>query len=99
MLKLDTQTFVHRVNQLTWTLQLRTPAEQVECASRRVEDGGRERLWSGCKPKSVSANQMHSTNDAQSPGAHVTASSIVCGSYIDMVVSGISTLNIATMEK
>ena len=44
VLKLDKQTLVHRVNQLTWTLPLRAPAETVEYASRTVEDGGRERL-------------------------------------------------------
>ena len=47
--KLDGQTLVHRINQLTWTLPVRAPAETVEYASRTVEDGGRERLWSGCE--------------------------------------------------
>ena len=68
MLKLEDQTLVHRVYQLTWTLPLRAPAETVEYASRTVEDGGRERfLWSGCEPKPVSADQMNSTYGAQSP--------------------------------
>ena len=82
MLKLEDQTLVHRVYQLTWTLPLRAPAETVEYASRTVEDGGQERfLWSGCEPKPVSADQMHSAHGAQSPRAHETASSIVvCGS-------------------
>ena len=98
MLQLDKQTLVHRVNQLTWTLPLHAPAEMVEYASRTVEDGGRERLWSGCEPKPVSADQIHSTCGAQSPRAHETASSIVCGSWVDMA-AGISTRNRATMEK
>ena len=37
-------TIVYHVYQLIWTLPLRAPAETVECASRTVEDGGRERL-------------------------------------------------------
>ena len=80
VLKLDERTLVHRVNQLTRTLPLRAPAETVECTSGMVEDGGRERLCSGCKPKPVSVDQMHSTHGAQSPPAHETASNIVCGS-------------------
>ena len=67
MLKLDERTLINRVNQLTWTLLSRASTETVEYASRTVEDGGRERLWSGCEPKTVSANQMHSTHGAQSP--------------------------------
>ena len=59
VLKLDERTLVHRVNQLTWTLlPLHAPAETVQYASRTVEDGGRERLWSGCEPKPVSADQV-----------------------------------------
>ena len=92
------RTLVHRVNQLTWTLSLRAPAETVEYASRTVENGGRERLWSGCEPKPVSADQIHSTHGAQSPRAHETASSIVCGSWVD-TAAGLSTRNRATMEK
>ena len=47
---------------------LRAPAETVESASRTVKNAGRECLWSGCEPKSVSADQMHSTHHAaQSP--------------------------------
>ena len=68
----------HRVYQLTWTLPSRAPGETVEYASRTFEDGDRERLWTGCEPKSVSADQMHSTHGTQSPRAHETASSIVC---------------------
>ena len=91
VLNLDVQTIVHRVYQLTWALPLREPAETVECASRTVEDSGREHyLWSGCESKPVSADQMHSTRTAQSPQAHKTASSIVCGSWVDMI-AGIST--------
>ena len=67
MFKLDDQTLVHRVNQLTWTLPLRAPAETVECASRTAEDGGRERLWSGCEPKPVSADQTYFTHGAKAP--------------------------------
>ena len=77
VLKLDERTLVHRVNQLTRTLPLRAPAETVECTSGMVEDGGRERLCSGCKPKAVSVDQMHSTHGAQSPPAHETASKYV----------------------
>ena len=77
VLKLDDQTLEHHVNQLTWTLPLRAPIEKVECASRTVEDGGRERVWSGCKPKPVSADQIQSTHATQNPRAHETASSIV----------------------
>ena len=89
---------MHRVNQLTWTLPLRAPAETVEYAPSTVEDGGREPLQSGFKLKSVSADQIHSTHDAQSPRAHKTASSIVCRSYVDMA-TGISTRNRSMMEK
>ena len=98
MLKLDERTLVHRVSQLTWTLPLRAQVETVECASRTVEDGGRERLWSGCESKPVSADQMHSTHGAQSPRAHEIASNIVCGSYVD-TTAGMSTRNQAPMEK
>ena len=74
-------TYIHRIHQLlTWTLPLCAPAETVEYASRTVEDGGRERLWSGCEPKPVSADQMHPTHGAQSSRAHETANSLVCGS-------------------
>ena len=79
-------------------LPLRAPAETVEYASGTVEDGGRERLWSGCEQKLVSADQMHPTHGAQSPRSHETASSIVCGSQVDMA-AGISTQNRAPMEK
>ena len=98
MLKLDDKTLVHRVYQLIWTLPLRAPAETVECASRTIEDGGRKRLWSGCEPKSISADQIHSTHATQSPRARETASSIVSGSYVDMA-AGISTRNRAPMER
>ena len=77
---LDDQTLVHRVSQPTWTLPLRAPAETIECASRTVEDGGRERLWSGCELKPVSADQIYPTHASQSPRAHETASGIVSGS-------------------
>ena len=97
MLKLDDQTLVRRVNQLTWTLPLRAPGETVEYASRKVEDGGRERLWSGFEPKPVSADQMHSTHGAQSPRARKTARGIVCESWVDMA-AGVGTRNRATME-
>ena len=98
VLKLDDQTLVHRVNQLTCTLPLRAPAETVEYASRTVEDGGRERLWSGCEPKPVSGDQTRSTHDPQSPRAHVNASRILCESKVDMA-AGISARNRATIEK
>ena len=38
MRKLDEQALVHRVNQLTWTLPLRAPAETVGCASRTTAE-------------------------------------------------------------
>ena len=77
---LDDQTLVHLISQSTWTLPLRAPAETVGCASRTVEDSGREGLQSGCESKPVSVDQMYSTHAAQSPRTHETASSIVCGS-------------------
>ena len=40
VLKLDERTLVHRVNELTWTLPLRAPAETFKYVSRTVEDGG-----------------------------------------------------------
>ena len=98
MLKLDKQALVHRVYQLTWTLPLRAPAETVECASRTVEDGGRERLWSGCEPKPVSADQMHSSHGAQSHRAQETASSNVCETSVDMA-AGVSSRSRAPKEK
>ena len=80
VLKLDDQTRVFRINQLTWTLPLRASAGMVEYASRTVEDGGLKRLGSGCEPNPISADQIHPTHGAQSPQAHKPASSIVCGS-------------------
>ena len=98
VLKLLEWTLVNRAYQLTRTLLFPARAETVESTSRTVEDGGRERLWSGCKPKPVSADQIHSTHGIQSPRAHETASSIVSGSWVHMA-AGISTRNRATMEK
>ena len=95
MLKLLERTLVNRAYQLTQTLLFPARAETVESTSSTVEDGGRERLWSVCEPKSVSADQIRSTHGTQSPRA---ASSIVCGSEVDMA-AGISTRNRATMEK
>ena len=80
VLKLLERTLVNCTYQLTRTLLFPARAETVESTSSTVEDGGRERLWSGCEPKPVSADQIHSTNGTQSPRAHETASSIVCGS-------------------
>ena len=98
MLKLLERTLVNRAYQLTRTLLFPARAETVESTSSTVEDGGRECLWSGCEPKPVSADQIHSTHGAQSLRAHETASSIVCGSQVHMA-AGISTRNRATMEK
>ena len=98
MLKLLERTLVNRAYQLTRTLLFPARAETVESTSSTVEDGGRERLWSGCEPKPVSADQIHSTHGTQSPRAHETASSTVCGSQVHMA-AGISTRNRATMEK
>ena len=97
VLKLDGQTLEYHVYQLTWTLPLRAPAEKVECASRTVEDGGRERVWSGCKPKPVSTDQIQSTHATQNPRAHETASSIVYSGQVD-AAAGNSTQNRFTME-
>ena len=98
MLKFLERTVVNRAYQLTRALLSPARAETVEGTSRTVEDGGRERLWSGCEPKPVPADQIHFTHGTQSPRAHETASSIVCGSWVHMV-AGISTRNRATMEK
>ena len=53
------RTLVNRTYQLTRTLLCLAWAETVESPSSTVEDGGRERLWSGCEPKAVSADQIH----------------------------------------
>ena len=80
VLKLLERTLVNRAYQLTRMLLFPARAETAESTSSTVEDGGRERcLWSGCEPKPVSADQMHSTHGTQSPRAQETASSIVCG--------------------
>ena len=68
MLKLLERTLVNHAYQLTRALLFPARAETVESTSSTVEDGGRERLWSGCKPKPVSADQIHSTHGTQSPG-------------------------------
>ena len=65
---------MNRAYQLTRTLLYPARAEPVESTSSMVKVGGRERLWSGCEPKPVSADQMHSTHGTQSPRAHETAS-------------------------
>ena len=82
MLKLLERTLVNRANQLTRTLLYPARAETVESTSSTVEVGGRKRLWSGCEPKPVSADQIHPTHGTQSPRAQETASSIVCGSTL-----------------
>ena len=92
VLKLLKRTLVNRAYQLTRTLLFPARAETVESTSSTVEDGGRERLWSGCEPKPVSADQIHSTHGTQSPRAHETANSIVSGSWVRMA-AGISTRN------
>ena len=79
MLKLGDRTLVNRVYQLIRMILFLVRAETVESTSSTVEDGGRERLWSGCEPKPASADQIHPTHGTQSPRAHETASSIVCG--------------------
>ena len=70
VLKFLERTLVNRAYQLTWTLLFPARAETVESTSSTVEDGGRERFWSGCEPKPVSADQIHSTHGTQSPRAH-----------------------------
>ena len=98
MLKLLERTLVNCAYQLTRTLLFPARAETVESTSGTVEDGGRERLWSGWEPKPVSADQIHSTHGTQSSRAHETANIIVCGSKVHMA-AGISTRNRAAMEK
>ena len=98
MLKLLERTPINRAYQLTRTLLFPARAETVESTSSAVEDGGRERLWSGCEPKFVSTHQIHFTHGTQSSRAHETASCIVCGINVHMA-AGISTRNRATMEK
>ena len=44
-----TRTLVNRAYQLTRTLLFPARAETVESTTSTVEDGGRERLWSGCE--------------------------------------------------
>ena len=80
VLKLLERTLVNRAYQLTRTLLFPAQAETVESTSRTVEDGGRECLWSGCEPKPVSADQIHSTHGTQSSRAQENAITIVCGS-------------------
>ena len=80
VLNLLERVLVKRAYQLTRTLLYPARAETVESTSSTVEVGGRERLWSGCEPKPVSADQIHPTHGTQSPRAHETASSMVCGS-------------------
>ena len=89
---------ITRAYQLTRTLLYPTRAETVESTSSTVDDGGRERLWSVCEPKPVSADQIHSTDGTESPRAHETASSTVCGRWVHMA-AGISARNRAAMEK
>ena len=98
MLKLLERILVNCAYQLTWTLLFPARTETVESTSSTVEDGGRERLWSGCESKPVSADQIYSTHSTQCPRAHESASSIVRGSWVHMA-AGISTRNRATMEK
>ena len=67
VLKLGDRTLENHVYQLTRMIIFLARAETVESTWRTVEDGGRERLWSGCEPKPVSADQKHSTHGTQSP--------------------------------
>ena len=98
VLKLLERTLVNRAYRLTRTLLYPARAETVESTASTVEDGGRERLWSGCEPTPVPADRIHSTHGTQSPRVHKTASSIVCGSQVH-TAAGISTRNRARMEK
>ena len=98
MLKFLERTLVNRAYQLTWTLLFPVRVDPVESTSSTAEDSGRERLWSVCEPKHVSADQIHCTHGTKSPRAHETASSIVCRSLVH-IAAGISTRNRATMEK
>ena len=99
MLELGDRPLLNRACQLARTLLFPARAETVESTLSTVEDGSREHyLWSGCEPKPVSADRMHSTHRTQSPRAHKTASSIVCGSQVHMA-AGNSTRNRVTMEK
>ena len=58
MLKLLERTLVNRAYQLTRVLLYPARAETVESTSSTVEDGDRERLWSVCEPKPVSADKI-----------------------------------------
>ena len=68
MLKLLERILINRAYQLTWTLVFSARAETVESTTSTVEDDGRERLWSGCEPKPVSADQIHSNGKYLCPG-------------------------------
>ena len=67
VLELGDRTLANRAYKLTRTLLFPARAETVESTSSTVEDGGRERLWSGCEAKPVSAAQIYSTHGTQSP--------------------------------
>jgi hypothetical protein len=60
VLELGDRSLLNRTYQLTWTLLFLTRAETVASTSRTVEDGGRERMGSGCESKPVSVDQIHS---------------------------------------
>ena len=67
MLRLLERTLVNRAYQLTQTLLYPARAETVESTSSTVQVGGRERLYTGCEPKPVSADQIHPTHGTQNP--------------------------------
>ena len=67
MLKMLERTLANRAYQPTRMILFLARTETVESTSSTVEDGGRERLWSGCEPKPASADQIHSTQGTQGP--------------------------------
>ena len=84
VLELGDRSLLNRTYQLTWTLLFLTRAETVASTSSTIEDGGQERMGSGCepgaclsRPKTSPSRHTHST---QSLRAHETAISIACGS-------------------
>ena len=60
VLELGDRSLLNRTHQVTWTLLFLTRAETVASTSSTVEDGGRERMGSGCESKPVTADQIHS---------------------------------------
>ena len=90
MLKLNKDALVTLVDMPKYKSAVGAAAETVKCASRTVEDGGRESFWSGCEPKSVPTAQVNPIRTTRSLQARHIANSTVWGSFVDMV-AGVST--------